>query len=690
MTMNYPETRSEDVSATLAGVSFPDPYQWLEQQDSEEVRSWQTAQAELATAHVREWRHFEQLRTLVEKLSAGQPLLLRFSAGRWFRTGIAEGKSHAVAMVSDSPTGIARVLFDPSTEDGAQPPVISWIAPSPDARTLALGICADGSEGNSIRLVDVATGELLPDSPAQPLMDNWTGGAHWLPDSSGFFFTACMGTAANLDQVVLLHSRLPVPQTACVDIPWKSPYRMVVVSGDGRHAVAFERMTNPIPVAVAALGESPLRWRPFITSIDGTVAGHAIGDQFIGITDVGAARGRLVSIPLDVRNPNDARGWRELLPESQAVMRTVTAVGKTLYLSEFVETYARVRVLDLDGRLRGEVPLPGRGALREFPLPMMNLAYKGHPNSYVFGFSSLTTSNGTYRHTPGQPEIEILQEPAARLDNCVVEDRWATSADGTRIPYHVMRRADLDLQRPHPTLIHAYGGFNVSLVPKFPGPMAAFVAMRGVLVHAHLRGGGEFGRQWWEGGRWKRKQNTYDDLYAIAEDLIADKRTTTKLLAVTGDSNGGQTAGVAVTQRPELWAVAVPRVPRLDLIGACRFSYGRQSNLEDRVTSLDDPEEARRLAEFSPYHLVRDGVRYPAVYLDVGDTDPRCQPGEARKFAARLQKASSGDAPVLLHVWENVGHGWATARKLAVLQHTEWLAFTLRHLGVTDLDSCVE
>jgi prolyl oligopeptidase len=154
-------------------------------------------------------------------------------------------------------------------------------------------------------------------------------------------------------------------------------------------------------------------------------------------------------------------------------------------------------------------------------------------------------------------------------------------------------------------------------------------------------------------------------------------------LAVTGVSNGGLTAAVAAVQRPDLWAVAVPRVPRLDLIGACRFPYGRQSTLEDRVSSLEDPDEVRRLATFSPYHLVREGMRCPALYLDAGATDPRCPPWDARKFAARLQAIASLERPVLLHVWEKVGHGWATGRDIAAIQNSEWLAFILRHLGMS-------
>jgi prolyl oligopeptidase len=211
--------------------------------------------------------------------------------------------------------------------------------------------------------------------------------------------------------------------------------------------------------------------------------------------------------------------------------------------------------------------------------------------------------------------------------------------------------------------------------------MAAFIAVGGVYVHAHLRGGGEFGLNWWQGGRMVNKQNCYHDLYAVAEELIAANRCTPQTLAVTGLSNGGLMAGVAVTQRPDLWKVVVPRVPILDLIGSCRDPYDRWVMMLE-YANVEDPDEVRRLATFSPYHLVREGVAYPAVFLDAGDTDPRCPPWHARKFAARMQRATTGSAPILLHVWENVGHGFATDKNVAVTEHTEWLAFTFRHLGI--------
>lgn len=682
MRRDYPATRIEQVTETLSGVSFPDPYRWLES-ESEEVARWQREQAELATAAAKEWPHFDRLREIVTRFSGeGRVALPRYAAGKWFRVLAGEGTAGSRVLVANEPFGTGRVLYDASQETEARSPFVSWISPSPDGRTLALGLCPDGSENNTIRLIDVETGVLLPDAPAQLLMDNWTGGAHWLTDSTGFFFAALSGAAADFVQCICLHRRRPTPSTVVVEIPWNTAhdYRMVTVSPDGRYAVALERLQNPVPIAIASLQDSPLKWRPFVGALEGTVAGHIAGNEYIAITDVDAPRGRLVAIPLEGCDPADPKNWKELVPQSDAVLRTVTPVGNALYLTELLATYARVRRVDVHGRELDSVPLPGQGAVGELPFSMMNLVPRGHPQQFIFAFSSLTVSWGIYRHVPGQSTLEILRAPAHRIDDVIVEDRWVVSTDGARVPYHVVRpRAKATGAAP--TLIYGYGGFNVPFVPQFPGPIAAFVAAGGTLVHAHLRGGGELGLEWWQQGRMRRKQQGYDDLFAIAEDLIASGVTSRERLAVTGASNGGTMAANAATQRPDLWAVAIPRVAVLDQIGACRDAYARQSVVEEKA-DIDDPREVERLARISPYHLVRQGVRYPAIYIDMGGTDPRCPAWHGRKLAARLQSVAACEAPIVLHVWPNAGHGWATSRQTVIAEYTEWLAFTLRHLGV--------
>ena len=678
--LGYPKTRREDAVGGLAGVEFPDPYRWLEA-DTEEVRLWQRAQGEIAAAYLRDWPHFDELRESVARFSAPRfASVPRFAGGRWFRIADRKGSDAPVPVVSDRPFGEGRPLFDPAAEAAGPLPVVVWISPSPCGEVLALGVCDDGSEANRIRLIDVASGERLPDPPPQVLMDSWTGGAQWLPDSSGFFFLAV--DRATMRRQVMLHERGSLPTTTPTSLPVSLDYTQVTVSRQGRWAVAHHGLMEPRPIALLDLADPEAGWRPFVTEAQGTLVGHVIGDRYLAVTSVGAPRGRIVAIPLDAKDPSDTRSWRELVPESEAAVRFLTPVGDRLYAVELVDTFARIRIFDTDGEPRGEVPLPGLGAIDELPFRLMNLAPRGHPDEFLFGYSSLIHSWGVYRHRPGEGGIETLEEPAVSLSGAVVESRFATSKDGTRIPFHLLRMERTELDRPQPALINAYGGFNAPWLPVFPNAMASFVAAGGILIHAHLRGGGEFGLEWWQGGRLKNKQNCYQDLYAVAEELIASGVTRKDLLGVTGGSNGGLMAGVAITQRPDLWRVVIPRVPLLDIIGSCRDPYGLGATVIEFGNPWD-ADEVRRMARFSPYHLVEDGTAYPALFIDAGDTDPRCPPWHARKFVARMQAASSSDHPILLRVWENVGHGWATPREVLVTESTEWLAFTMRELGMT-------
>jgi prolyl oligopeptidase len=685
--IEYPVTRESDALEVLAGVEFADPYRWLEG-NTPEVQLWQQAQGELAARHVRQWPHFQTLRQSVSRFYVARLAALPRVAGTlWFRIAPAEGTSQPGVIVAETRTGGGRTLFDPVMENPASPPFLSWISPSPDGRVLAVGVCKDGSENNTMRLIDVGSGAQLP-APTQVLMDGWLGGAQWLADSSGFYFTALSGSVHDFRQAIYFY-RLGDPRPtspAAIPVPKDSrDYRGVMISRCGRWAVAIHRIANPVPVALRDLSDPNSEWRPFVTDVAELVAGHIIEGRYVAVTHVGAPRGRIVALPLDCATPNDPRSWVELVSESEAVIRNLTPVGDRLYVSELIDTYARVRMVATDGAPLGEVPLPGRGAVLEMGFPMLNLFAKGLEGAYLFGFSTLTRSAGLYLHRPGSEHLETISEPEVSIDGAVIEDHWATSADGTRIAYHLVRLERSGSSAPRPTLMAAYGAAGVPFYPQFWGPAAAFVAAGGLYVHGHLRGGGEFGLEWWRAGTLRNRQNSYADVIAIAEDLIDRGVTVPQALALTGGSAGGLMTGVAITQRPDLWRVAVPRVPVIDLIGGCREPYlSFVASVE--YGDIRDPEEVRRIAGFSPYHLIKRGIAYPAVFIDAGDTDPRCPPWHARKFAARLQAAQTAHAPILLHVWANAGHGWATAREILLEEQAEWLAFVMQQLGIRPLN----
>ncbi|MEV6008941.1 prolyl oligopeptidase family serine peptidase [Streptomyces sp. NPDC051976] len=676
---SQPATRTVDAVEDLAGVRVPDPYRWLEA-ETDEVGQWQRRQAELAEAVCYEGLDRQAVRALVQRYDRGsRPALPRHAAGRWFRAAAVPGRDTPVVLVADQPYGPGRRIADLADfSTGSGPAVLSWLAPSPDGRVLALGVCTDGSEHNTVRLVDVESGRPLDGAPEEVLHSAWAGGVSWLPDSSGFSFFALTGTPEEFRQAVFHHTLGGRTEVLPVPVPAGSrEYTLVQYSPDGRWAVASHRVGSPVPVAVRDLTRPGAPWRPFLTDCAGTVAGHVVGDRYVAVTDVGAARGRVVAVPLAAEDPNDQECWEEWLPESSTVLRSLTPVGDHLYLSGFEETFARVLVLDRSGAVTGQVPLPGRGALGAPFFPLTGLAVGAPPQEFLFAFSTLTSSWGVYRHRPGAAGVEVLSAPEVVLDAELTAGH-AVAADGTRVPYHVVRAAGTAL--PAPVLVSAYGAANIPTLPEYRPDLAAFVAAGGVLVQAYLRGGGEFGRDWYLGAHREQRGVRDGDLTAVAEQLVASGLTTPDRLALTGGSDGGLMCGVAATTRPDLWHAVLPRAPLLDLIGAIRVPY-LDFVIRKAWADPDDPDQVRRLLGLSPYHLVRPGD-LPAVYVQAGATDPRCPAWQARKFAARLQAAQQGPAPVLLHVYDAAGHGAATAPEVAVAQDAEWLAFLVRELGL--------
>ncbi|WIV54054.1 prolyl oligopeptidase family serine peptidase [Amycolatopsis nalaikhensis] len=675
-------TRTVDAQDTVMGLSFPDPYRWLED-DSAEAEAWQRAQNSLTDAFVEGWPHLAALRAAVDRCVADgtgsanwmvEPAP-RFAGGRWFRldrTPAPDYPDRAALVVSDRAEGPGRVLYDPNHDGTRQ---ISWITPAPDGRTVALGVCEGGSELGEIWLLDAETGARLPDRIPQPTMGPLVT-PQWLPDSSGFFYTAGDLSAESFAFRVYFHpvGGEPATEPEPIEIPHGPT---VQVAADGKYAVVTA--VWPLPQYVCDLPDRS--WRPFVQGLDASVVGVIDGDRYVAVTNHGAPRGRIVAIPFDAPAPSDPATWLELVPESGRVLGQVRLIGGRLAVTGSVDTEARAWVFDRDGRELEEVPLPGRGALPLEVLPTAAIAPDGHPDEFVFLFSTPTSSPGLYRYRLGSGQVDTLRAPRVNLPGATVSLRWARSADGTEVPYHLVLPGSVDSSRPLPTLVTAYGGGRVAWPAQFPGPVAAFVEAGGALVISHQRGGGDLGSDWADAGRLKHKQNSYDDLYAIAGHLVATGVTTPGRLAVTGWSNGGIMAGTAFAQRPDLWAAVVAQCPVLDIIGCHRHPYGRFA-ITAEFGDLGDPDDVARLAGMSPYQLVEDDVAYPALYVHAGGADVACPPGPTRKFIARAQAAKGATAPVLLRVWENVGHGTATSRSEGVTHVTHWLAFLMRRMGL--------
>lgn len=596
--------------------------------------------------------------------------------GRVFQLAVLEpGAEHAVVVVRSTPAEEPRVLVDPNalTAKRGTPVSLLWFEPSPDGRTLAYAVMAAGTEVCELGLIDVRTGEELPDEIS------WSVGApvSWLADSSGFWCAAREVTDGEFRMPVYRYELGTTPG-APVDTPDGLMDPRPMVSADGRH----------VALAIGNT-EQRLDWifrdgafQPFLRDVPGAAAGVFVGDDVIAIVDGGAPRGRLVRIP--VATADDPETWTELVTETEDVLRNVDVVDETIVLGYLRDAACRIRLLDLDGTHREEVELPSEGNVSTYVVgasshPAIPMFDSGD-GEISFVFSSPGASPAVYRYLIADQRLEPVTPPALRLDGITIATITATSQDGTPVPAHVVHRADLDTSVPQPTLIYGYGGFNVAWLPSFLAEQAAWVEAGGVFVLPHLRGGSDFGADWWRQGTRACKQRTFDDLFAVAEQLVESGLTTPPQLAFKGESNGGLLAGAAIVQRPDLWAAVVCDVPILDLLRMDRdpltYAIGR-----GEYGDPHDPVEAEWLRAISPNENVRP-ASYPAVLVTAGVNDPRCPVWHARVFVDLLERAQSGDAPILLRVYQDQGHAAAGLAATAG-KHADWLAFVAAATGLT-------
>lgn len=657
-TLPYPAAPRRPEQRKYGSVEVTDDYTWLEE-DSTESLKFQRAQNELTEAHLAAVPARKTVTRIVEGFGTAEDAAVpAHAAGRWFRTSTPPGEDLAVLTVADTAEGPGRVLLDLNRLSPDEPAAFDLFQPSPDGTKLLYCWSGGGREMEHFQVTDVDSGELLIDGVPQLR----PGFAAWLPDSSGFYY----GAVAPDDPAMGLRTYFhpldgPAPEHA-VDLALPHPYSWPDVSPDGKAALIYSDHLCPHPTFYRDL-TGDQGWQPLALPDDVRVQGTVRGDRLIAITDDGAPRRRLVAIPL--ATAGDKQTWRELIPETEAVLDSVVAIGTHLVLTDISSTYSRLRVLDDDGSVLREIQLPDKGIVNTVPYSLSMSAIfpsvsLGAENELLFLFSTLTSAPALCRADVTTGRTELLGSPAVRVD-ATVTDAVVASTGGAQVPYHVVRPNGV-ADGPRPTLIFGYGGFDASQLAGWAGDrFAAWIEAGGTLVLAHLRGGGELGSEWWQDGRLSKKQHSFDDVYAIAEQLIADGVTTADQLAVHGMSNGGAMAATVAVQRPDLFRATVPEVPITDLLalrrdpltlGIAMFDYGNP----------DEPEDSRWLAAWSPVHNVTDGVAYPAVLLRAGANDPRCPSWHCRKLGARLQAATSSGHPVLIQVQADSGHGTAGKR----------------------------
>ena len=680
--LNYPLTAQGADADDDHGERVADPYRWLETPGAEETAAWIAAQNELTQGWLAQSGDREALRELLTELSDYPRRGVPFErGGRWFQFRNPGLANQPVLHVMDAPRAEGRVLLDPNLLSPDGTVAVSGAEVSEDGALLAYATSSGGSDWQTWRVRFVETGVDLPD------LIEWAKftGAAWRADGSGFYYGApdrpdegSEHLAADGLHRIFFH-RIGAPQAKDElvyepDQPGWMPHARV--SEDGRFliisisegtrtetALHVLDLTEPGATMVALVGD-------FTSSADVVTTA---GSTFFLVTDYQAERKRLVTV--DLARPGREH-WTEIIAQAPDTLVEARCFGGKLVCHYLRDAHSVLRVFGLDGTPHGEIALPGIASIGD-ACGGDDGGLSGRAASALmhFGVMSFTESGAVWSHDLATGVSKEIFPSAARIDpgQFVTEQVFVRSADGTMVPVFLTRSAGLRPAGDVPALLYGYGGFDVPVTPTFSVLHAAWLRAGGLLAVGNLRGGGEYGKAWHDGGRLAVKQNVFDDFCACARWLADSGWSRPGRIAITGGSNGGLLVGACLVQHPELFGACVPRVGVLDMLRFHKFTIGWawKSDYGDP----DDPEQYRWLRAYSPLHNLRPGERYPATLLTTGDHDDRVVPGHSFKFAAALQSAQAGDEPVLIRVETSAGHGAGKPTGKIIAESADILAF---------------
>ena len=685
-TLQYPAARKSDVVDDYHGTRVPDPYRWLEDPDSPESRAWIEAQNRLTAAYLADIPARGTIRERLTKLWNYPKYGTPFRKGRRYFFFKNDGlQNQSVLYRQASLTADPETLLDPNllSEDGTV--AISTLAVSDDGRLLAYGTSASGSDWEEFRVRDVATARDLSDHL------KWIkfSGASWTKDAAGFFYsrypepTNKALTDLNRFQRVYYH-RLGTDQSQdrlVYERPDQPDWGMnAEVTDDGRYAVLNVWLGTDRRNRVYYLDLKDPK-RPKVTGdvvrlLDDFDASYGFvgndGPVFYFLTDLDAPRKRIVAI--DTRYPERGR-WREVVPQGPDVLDGVQIVHDTFVANYMHDASSRLRLFALDGRFVKELDLPTLGSIG-------GISGERKDDEMFYAFTSFLYPTTIFRYDFKTGGTSVFKAPTIDFDPSGYETQqvFYASKDGTRVPMFITHKKGLRLDGSNPTYLYGYGGFNISLTPSFSVAMLVWLEMGGVYAVPNLRGGGEYGEEWHQGGMHEKKQNVFDDFIAAAEYLIAQGYTAPSKLAIAGGSNGGLLVGAAITQRPELFGATLPAVGVMDMLRFHKFTIGWAWVTD--YGSADSAAQFPYLYKYSPLHNIRAGTRYPATLVTTADHDDRVVPGHSFKFTAALQAAQAGPQPVLIEIETKAGHGAGKPTSKLIEEQADRFAFLVRNLGI--------
>ena len=680
--LEVPAAHTVGVVDDYHGTKVADPYRWMEE-DGADLQAWIEAQNTRTRAFLDAGSARERIRRRYEKLVNFERFGVPTKEGGLYFWERNDGlQDHSVLYVGDSPDGEGRVLLDPNgwSEDKTVSLAEYW--PSPDGKLLAYGLSRGGLDWREFKVLDVESGQ---DLVADHLKWIKFSDALWSANSRGFFYLRLPEPEEGKEKSGLstayrvYYHRIGTPQesdTLVYERPDKPEWRLYPFITDDRrwlgvwvqqlgtinNGIFFKDLETDGPF-VEVLKTFDARYIPFGND----------GSTFFFLTDLDAPNMRIVAI--DLARP-EREAWREIVPEDDRyAIRDASLIGGRIVLHYLKRAHSTLEVYGLDGSFQGEVPLPGLGTVA-------GIRGKANDPEMLFAFTTFFSPGTPHACDLASGKLRAIRTPEVNFDPAKFEAKQIVyrSRDGTRVTMFLTHRKGLQLDGSNPCFLYGYGGFNAAETPFYSTARIVWMEMGGVWAMPNLRGGGEYGRAWHEGGMREKKQNVFDDFIAAAEGLIHNGYTRSDKLAIQGGSNGGLLVGACMTQRPELFGACLPEVGVMDMLRFHKFTVGQSWVAE--YGSSDDPRMFPVLLAYSPYHNIRDGVSYPPTMVMTADHDDRVVPAHSYKFAARLQAAQGGDAPILIRVETKAGHGAGRPISMVIDEVADTYAFLARALRI--------
>lgn len=678
--IRYPDTRKEDVVDDYFGVQIADPYRWLENDTSAEVLQWVKAQNAVTHEYLAKIPYREKIRKRLQEIWNYPRYSSPFKRGGFYFFFKNDGLQNQSVLYRQSALNEEpEVFLDPNTfsEDGTVS--LGGLSFSNDDRYMAYLVSESGSDWRKLKVMEVATEQVLKDEI------RWIKFSHasWYKD--GFYYSRydepAKGkelSAVNEYHKVYYH-KLGTPQSEdrliYEDRHHPRRYFSAQVTEDERFLIlSASEGTHGEEVYYMDLQEQQPSFRLLFKGFEYNYQIiDNLDDRLLVLTEHGAPKNHLVLV--DPKRP-EKENWKILIPENDYLLQWVNLCGNQFFAGYLMDAYTRVFRYTTDGKFLGEMALPGIGSAWGF-------SGKRDDKESFYTFSSYTIPPVIYRYDIEQNQSTLFRKTEVKIHTGNYETRqvFYPSKDGTKIPMFLVYKKGMKQNRNNPVFLYGYGGFNASLTPSFSIARMVFLENGGIYAVANIRGGGEYGDAWHKAGMLDKKQNVFDDFIAAAEYLIREQYTSKEKIAINGSSNGGLLVGACMTQRPDLFKVAIPDVGVLDMLRYHKFTIGHAWAVEYGRSDIE--EQFRYLIQYSPLHNVREGVAYPATLVMTADHDDRVVPAHSFKFIATLQEKHKGKNPVLIRIESKAGHGGGTPTKKWIDQYTDIWAFVFSNLGMS-------